>query len=65
MSVDGKLIALSEQGELVLAEATPQGYRELGQVQVLPRVVWAPPAMVNGRLYARNNDGRLVALDLR
>lgn len=63
--VDGKLIALSEQGELVLAEATPQGYRELGQVQVLPRVVWAPPAMVNGRLYARNNDGRLVALDLR
>lgn len=63
--VDGKLIALSEQGEMVLAEATPSGYRELGQLQVLPRVVWAPPALVNGRLYARNNDGRLVALDLR
>jgi outer membrane protein assembly factor BamB len=63
--VDGKLLALSEQGELVMAEATPQGYRELGQLQVLPRVVWAPPALVNGRFYARNNDGRLVALDLR
>ena len=35
VAADGKLILLTEAGELVLARATPAGYAELGRAQVL------------------------------
>ena len=31
MIVDGRLLALSDQGDLVLIEASPEGYRELAR----------------------------------
>jgi len=63
--VDGHLIALCEDGDLALIEATPQAFREKGRFSALK----APPcraeiALANGRLYARDSD-RLVCWNLK
>jgi outer membrane protein assembly factor BamB len=60
---DGMFIILSERGKLVLAEATPEGYRELAAHQVLHDRCWTAPSLSDGRLYLRNHE-ELVALDL-
>ena len=62
---DGKLIVLSEDGQLVLAEATPDGFKEIARARVLSKKCWPPPTLSGGRLYCRNNKGDLVCLDLR
>ena len=59
-----RLVILRETGELVLAEASPEGFTPLAQAGILPGIVRAYPALADGRLYARNTD-RLVAIDLR
>ncbi len=57
---DGKLIILSERGELVIADANPQGFKELSRTQILGGKCWSAPSLANGRIYARNADGDLV-----
>ena len=59
------LVMLSEDGELILAEANPVGYRERARMQVLGGRSWVAPAYSNGLLYCRNNSGRVVCIDLR
>jgi hypothetical protein len=61
---NGMLIVLGETGELVLAEATPEAYRELARANVLEGRSWTQPTLWQGRLYLRNHT-ELVALDLR
>lgn len=61
---DGKLIVLTEDGELVFAEATTTGYQELGRKRILGFKCWTVPTIANGRLYARNAPGDLVAWSL-
>ncbi len=60
---DGMFIILSERGKLVLAEATPEAYRELAAHPVLKGRCWTAPSLSNGRLYLRNHT-ELVAVDL-
>jgi outer membrane protein assembly factor BamB len=57
---DNKLIILSERGELVVAEANPQGFKELSRTQILGGKCWSAPSLANGRIYARNASGDLV-----
>lgn len=64
VAADGLLYVLSDQGQLVLAEATPEGFREKGKVQVLEGKTWTAPALSHGRLYLRN-DKEMVVLDVR
>lgn len=59
---DGKLLILSERGELVIAEASPEEFLLGTRVQILGGRCWTPPALVNGVLYARNARGDLVAV---
>jgi outer membrane protein assembly factor BamB len=59
-----RLVILRETGELILAAASPDGFRPLARAQVLPATVRAFPAIADGLLYARN-DKTLVCLDLR
>ena len=59
---DGKLVVLSEAGDLILAEATPTGYRELSRAKVLRDRCWVQPVLANGVIYCRNNQGEMVAL---
>jgi len=59
---DGKLIILRETGELVVADAAPDAYRERHRADVIPGPCWTVPALSAGRLYCRNNTGELVCL---
>lgn len=59
-----QLVILRENGELILAAATPDRFSPIARAQVLSATVRATPALANGLLYARNDD-TLVCLDLR
>jgi outer membrane protein assembly factor BamB len=61
----GKLIILSEKGELITAEANPRAFTPISRAQVLGGKCWTVPTLANGLLYARNWKGDLVCLDLR
>ena len=60
----GKLIILSDKGELLLAEASPADFKPLARAKVLSGLCWTPPALANGRLYVRNARGELRCLEL-
>jgi outer membrane protein assembly factor BamB len=62
---DGKLWTITEGGELVVAQATPDRYAELGRAKVLDGTCWTQPALANGLLYVRSREGNLACLDLR
>lgn len=62
---DEKLIVLSENGKLVIAKADPSSYKELAQMAILSGRCWSSPTLSNGRLYARNERGDMVCVDLR
>ena len=59
-----RLLILRENGELILAPASPDVFKPIARVRVLPETVRAFPALANGLLYARN-EKTLVCLDLR
>lgn len=62
---------LNEQGDLIIAKLSPQGYEELGRARVIEPintdpgrpVVWSHPAFANRRMYVRN-DREIVCIDL-
>lgn len=58
-----RLLILRENGELVLAEASPSAYRPLAKARVLPGKVRAYPALADSLYFARNED-TLIALRL-
>ena len=64
MIADGKLLMLSEDGALVVAEATPEGYQELCRSPFLEGRCWTVPVLINGRVYGRNAAGKLVCAEL-
>lgn len=59
-----RLIIVTLTGELVIAAAEPQAYRELARTQVLGGTCWTAPTLSDGRLFVRNAKGDLVCLDL-
>ena len=62
---DGKLIVLSDKGELMVAPPAPGVFKPMARAQVLGGKCWTTPVLANGRLYCRNVQGVLVALDVR
>ena len=58
-----KLIVLSEDGELIIAEASPVEFRSLHRQQILGTGTRAHFSLANGRLFARDQR-RLVCLRL-
>jgi len=52
---DDLLVILSEKGHLVLVEATPDAYRELGKIPAIEGRTWNNPTMVEGRIFVRNH----------
>lgn len=62
---DDKLIVLSERGELLIAPASPQGFKPMARAQVLNGKCWAVPVLANGLLYVRTTQGTVKCLDLR
>ncbi|MDD5261317.1 MAG: PQQ-like beta-propeller repeat protein [Methylacidiphilales bacterium] len=64
MLADGKLIIQSENGDLVIASAAPDAFKELARAKVLDQRCWVVPVLANGHIYCKNNVGDLVALDV-
>ena len=64
MLADGKLIAMGDKGDLVIAEASPVEYKEISRAKVLSGLCWTVPVLSSGKLYCRNHEGDLVCLDV-
>ena len=65
IAADGKLILLNSIGVIHIAEATPDGYRQIAEAALPRNQYWTPPALAGGRLYCRNLRGDLFCIDLR
>jgi outer membrane protein assembly factor BamB len=52
--VGDKILALSDAGQLVLIQATPQKYTELARFQAVNGKCWSTPSMSDGRIYVRS-----------
>jgi len=65
MSTDGRMILMSDKGELVVAKADPQRFKAMARAQILPKErCWTAPVLVDGRIYARNVKGDFVCVDV-
>ena len=66
-----RFFLFNENGDLIIAKLTPQGYQELSRAHLLEptntaagrNVVWSHPAYANRHIYARN-DKEIVCADL-
>jgi outer membrane protein assembly factor BamB len=65
-----RLIVQNQRGELIVAEASPEKYKELGRIKlfegkdIFSSPGYITPTLVNGRLYCRAPGGKLVCLDV-
>lgn len=63
-TADDKLLLLSDLGDLVLFEPDPKGYKELSRSKVVKgEQIWAHPALVDGRVYFRD-EKELICLQM-
>lgn len=49
-----KVIALTDDGQVVIVEATPSAYKEVARAKVLEGKCWSTPSLSGGRLYVRS-----------
>lgn len=61
---EGRLIALSENGTLAVAEATPEGFAPALRARALGGRCWTAPALADGRLFLRNAQGQVTCLNV-
>ena len=52
--VGGQVLALTDDGQLVVVEASPAAYKELARTKVVSGKCWSTPAASNGRFYVRS-----------
>jgi outer membrane protein assembly factor BamB len=64
---DKKLIVINERGKLIIAEASPKGFKEISSTQILPKSVrcWTAPILANGKIYCRNTNGDTVCINVK
>jgi outer membrane protein assembly factor BamB len=65
IAADGRLVIISEKGELVIAEANPKDFQPVARAQVLGGRCWVQPTFANGLIYVKNNAGELVCLEFK
>jgi outer membrane protein assembly factor BamB len=65
MVAGGKIIALSDKGELFVGAVSPSGFTPISRLQVLGGRCWTVPVLANGHIYCRNAKGDLVCLNVR
>ena len=52
--VGDKLVALSDDGHVVIVEATPAAYKEVARFKAVNGKCWSTPAFSDGRIYVRS-----------
>lgn len=60
---DQKLITLDQDGNLMIAHPSPQGFKISAKANLLTNNAWTPPALVGSRLYIRDRRS-MMAVDL-
>ncbi|QEG21658.1 PQQ-binding-like beta-propeller repeat protein [Mariniblastus fucicola] len=61
---NGKVIALSDSGEIVIAKASPEKYSEISRDKVLDGKCWSMPALSDGKIYVRSTtEGACVSFE--
>ncbi|MFQ5789874.1 MAG: PQQ-binding-like beta-propeller repeat protein [Acidobacteriota bacterium] len=53
--VDEHLVIFASSGVVVVAEATPEGYREKARIPISDRGSFSSPSFAEGRIYVRNH----------
>ena len=61
---DGRLIVLSETGQLSISQASPAGYVPTTKAQILSGECRSVPVLANGRIYVRSTAGNLACVEL-
>ncbi|HBJ35706.1 MAG TPA: alcohol dehydrogenase [Planctomycetaceae bacterium] len=62
---DGKLILITESGELIISPATPQGWNPIAGGQVIQGKCRTVPVLSGGRIYCRSVQGAVVCISCR
>ena len=62
MAVGNTLLILTELGELISVKLDPAKYVEISRRKVLDKVCWTTPTYANGRIYLRNDQGKVLCL---
>ncbi|MBL8175040.1 MAG: PQQ-binding-like beta-propeller repeat protein [Bryobacterales bacterium] len=57
------LVTLDQDGNLMLAQPSPQGFKILAKAQILNGLSWTPPTLSGTRLYLRNRR-EMAAVEL-
>lgn len=60
---DQKLITLDQDGNLMIAHPSIQGFKISAKAPLLSRIAWTPPVLVGTRLYIRDRRS-MMAVDL-
>jgi outer membrane protein assembly factor BamB len=58
----GNTVIVFDQGQLILFDADPSGYKPRHQQKILEGKCWTSPVLANGRIYCRNAAGDLAAV---
>lgn len=54
--VNGKVLALADNGDLAVIDPSPTAYKEVGRVQAVKGKCWSTPAVSNGCIYVRSTQ---------
>ncbi len=58
----GRLVVLSESGELMIGKASPEGFKPKVKKKVMGGKCWTAPVLANGKIYCRNGNGQVVCV---
>ena len=61
---DKKLLVMTTEGELRIADLSSEAYREKGRVKIASETTRALPALSNGRFFVKDNGGALTCWKL-
>ena len=66
MAADNKLIVISGEGDLVIADASPNAYHQRARAKVIDgQDCWIVPVLAGGKIYCRSSSGQLVCVDVQ
>ena len=63
MWADQKLITLDQDGNLMIAHPSPQGFKIVAKAPLLTNLSWTPPVLVGTQLFIRDRK-TMMAVDL-
>lgn len=64
VAADGKLIYLNDKGLVAIIPVNPKKFAVTSKGEVLDGQCWTAPVLAGGRLYCRNSEGTLVAVEM-